>query len=404
MSKMVARARRRAACLGAATMASACLASMRAEAQPLRLRADAYAEARAPAGLVVLEGEGRGSGTSGQRPWLDAEGLVWAGARTDPTADVLVLSLRVREPHGYGELRGGRFVFATGAIRPVQIDGASALGRVPWGGTIEAACGVPVTPAFGARAYDWVAAGRAAQAIGPRAVIGVSYVQQRTHGEVAREEVGADVAAAPAKWADFAARGAYDVTSPGIAEAMLSAAARASSLRLEAFASHRSPSRLLPATSLFSVLGDFPSQMIGSTLRWEAAPRLDLLATGAGQAVGGAIGGNAWVRALLRLDDRGDGRLGLELRRQDVSTARWTGVRGIASHPLGAGFRLSSEIEIAAPDAPRGRGIVWPWGLLAIAWRRGGWEAAGAVEAASTPQHRYEIDALVRLSRAVDLP
>jgi hypothetical protein len=356
------------------------------------------AETRAPAGLVILQGEDT------HRPWLDAEGLVWAGASSDATADVLVLSFRARAPRGYGELRGGRFVFATGAIRPVHVDGASVMGRAPWGTTLEAMGGVPVVPALGARPYDWVAAGRAAQRIGERMTAGVSYVQQRAHGELANEEIGADVAAVPTPWLDLAARGAYDVASPGIADALASVAARARPIRIEAFASHRSPSRLLPATSLFSVLGDFPSQTVGATVRWDAAPRLDLLATGAGQSVGGELGGNAWLRAILRLDDEGIGRLGLELRRQDVSTAQWTGVRGISSLPIVGALRLSTEVEIAIPDAPRGRGSVWPWGLMALAWRRRGWEIAAAVEAASTPAHRYQVDALMRLSRALELP
>ncbi len=144
--------------------------------------------------------------------------------------------------------------------------------------------------------------------------------------------------------------------------------------------------------------------MVGSALRWRAAPRLDLLATGAGQSVGGGLGVNVSWRASLRLDDRGDGNLGLEARRQDVSTAKWTGFRAIVAMPLGRGFRYSTEIEIVAPDHPDRRGVVWPWGLLALSWRsRSGWEVAGAVEASSTPVHRYEADALVRLSRTLDL-
>src|SRR3954469_25825841 len=90
-------------------------------ADPLRMRAEALAEARAPAGLIVLQGQDR------KYPWIEAEALVWAGARSELTGDVLVMTLRLREPHGFGELRGGRFVFASGAIRPVQIDGVSAI-------------------------------------------------------------------------------------------------------------------------------------------------------------------------------------------------------------------------------------------------------------------------------------
>jgi hypothetical protein len=106
------------------------------------------------------------------------------------------------------------------------------------------------------------------------------------------------------------------------------------------------------------------------------------------------------VRGLLRLDDRGDANVGLELRRQSVSSARWTGVRTVLAQPLGGGFRYSNELEIAIFDEAKGGVIAWPWGLVALSWRsRVGWEIAGAVEAASTPQHRYETTALARVSR-----
>jgi hypothetical protein len=160
---------------------------------------------------------------------------------------------------------------------------------------------------------------------------------------------------------------------------------------------------LLPATSLFSVLGDLPSQTLGATARWRAAPRLDLLASGAGQDIAAGLGGNGWLRATLRLDERGNGSLGLELRRVDVPGTQWTGVRAIATLPLGKGFRYSSEIEIVVPDHPDGRGTAWPWGLSSLSWRPyTGWEVAGALEASSTPLHRYEADALFRVSCVFD--
>jgi hypothetical protein len=373
------------------------------EAEPLRLRADAIAEAQAPAGLIVLQGEDK------IHPWLEAEGLVWAGNRSASetsqgfTGDVLTLSLHAREPHGYGDLRVGRFVVSTGAIRPVQFDGVSVLGRAPFGSTVEAFGGAPVVPRFGSLAYDWIAGGRVAQRILSVASIGASYVQRRAHGEIADDEVGADLAVAPRPWLDVAARSAYDLTNPGVADALASVALRSSAFRVEVFGTHRSPSRLLPATSLFSVLGDFPSDSVGSTVKWLAAPRLDVLVTGAGQSVGGEYGGNATIRALLRLDDQGQGTIGLEGRRQDVSTARWTGARVVTGQLLSHGFRVSTELELVFPDRPRGRGIAWPWGLLALGWRRSGWEVAGAVEAASTSENLFECNALVRLSRTLEL-
>lgn len=335
------------------------------------------------------------------KPWLDVEGLVWTGAKPSWTGDVLVLMVRLREPHGYAEMRGGRFVVATGAVHPVQIDGADGIVRGPWGSSAEAFAGLPVVPRFGPRAYDWLAGGRIAQTIAAVASFGVSYVQRREAGDVSDEELGADLALAPARWLDFAGFVSYDLVDPGVSEARATATARWQDWRVEIFASQLSQGRLLPATSLFSVLGDLPSQTTGATVRWRAAPRLDLIGSGAGQDVGGILGGNGWVRASLALDDRGASSLGAELRRVDLPGAQWTGARVVTTLPLGKGFRSSSELEIVVPDHPDGRGAAWPWGLSALSWRsRDGWEVAAALEALSSPLRRYEGNVLVRLSRS----
>ncbi len=370
--------------------------------QPIRLRGDALARTEgssSPTGLVVLQGE------DPTRRWVDAEALVWAGTMplSQLTGDVLVLAIRLREPHGYAEVRAGRFVLATGAVHPVQIDGAHVIGRAPWGSVVEGFGGIPVVPRFGARDYDWLVGGRVAQTVAASATLGVSYVQRRQDGDIAGHEVGADLAVAAASWLDLAAFGAYALTTPGLAEARASIAARWAAWRLELFGSQMSPGRLLPATSLFSVLGDVPSETVGTTACWRAAPRLDLLASLAAQDVAGAAGGNAFLRSTLRLDDRGDASLGLEIRRVDIPSAEWTGVRAIATVPLGAGLRYATELEIVTPDHPDGRGRAWPWALTALSWRsRDGWEVSGALEASSTPLHRYEADALIRVSASFE--
>jgi hypothetical protein len=373
--------------VGATTFAAS------ARGEPLQLRADALAETSSPVGLVVLQGEDR------LQPWIDAEALVWAGAKPSATGDVLVLATRVHAPRNFADVRAGRFVLATGAVRPVQIDGAIITLRAPFASALEVFGGAPVVPRFGARAYDWLAGTRVSQKVGTVATLGVSYLQRRDDGEISDEEVGVDAGFAPARWLDVAGYADYDLTSPGLVDAKVSAASRVGDLRFEAFASDRSPSRLLPATSLFSVLGDFPSETVGGTVKWFAAPRLDLLASGAGQDAAGALGGNGWLRATLRLDDTGTGNLGLELRRVDVSTAEWTGFRAVSALPLGRGLRASSEIEVVLPDHPNGRGIAWPWGLLALSWRsEKHWEVAAAVEASSTPTQLYEANALGRVA------
>lgn len=381
-----------------------------AHAQPLRLRADAVGESRAPAGLVVLQGE------DAVRPWLAVEGLVWTGARAnpigdprgalvDPTGDVLSLQVKLRHPKGWGEVRAGRFVLSTGGLLPVQLDGGSALARLPFGMNLEMFGGAPTVPRFKTVPFDWLIGGRVSQSVGPSLTGGVAYQQRRSHADVANEELGADLNAALGRWGELGGRATYDLVSLGIADARATVSVRTKALRFEAFGSHRVPGRLLPATSLFSVLGDFPSEMLGGTVRWQAAPRLDVLGSGAGQFIGGtSFGYNAWVRAVLRTDDAGAGSVGLEVRRQDVSTAQWTGVRATGVQPFLKVLRVAAEVELVFADHPQGRGDVWPWGLLALGWRPGhGWEAAAGVEASASPERKYSVDALVRLSKTLEV-
>jgi hypothetical protein len=359
---------------------------------------DALVDTQQNGGVVVVQGEASHASVS-------AEALLWAGGATNnATADALTFAVTMRESHGLGEFRVGRFLFASGAILPVQIDGAAALVRSPWGTKVEAVVGAPVVPSVGSASsalvpsdFQWLFGGRVSQMIASRMVVGVSYLQRRDGDAVADESMGMDLAA-NIRWLDVAARATYDITSFGISEALASAATRVGDFRFELYASDRSPSRLLPATSLFAVFGDFPSQSIGGSIHWKAAPRLDLWLTGVGQSVGLAYGGNGSARALLKLDDRGDGSVGVEVRRQDVGAARWTGIRATATKPFLKKLRASTELELVVPD-DSSKGAAWPWALVSLGWRPcKRWELGGALEAAATPVHEFEFNALARLS------
>jgi hypothetical protein len=368
-----------------------------AAADPYRLRVDAvgYTQApQSPVGFVALQGEDRA------HPWVDAEALAWAGS--DSTrADILVMLVRLHDPRNWAELRLGRQILTVGAVRPLHLDGADARARLPTGTGIEAFGGVPVEREFAYRAYDWAAGGRLSQFLGRDTTTGISYVEQREDGRLAHQEAGFDFASSPVRWFDLATHGAYDLVNPGITEAGASLAGRFGALRPELYATHRSPSRLLPATSLFSALGDTPSDVVGATLKWRMFPRLDLLPTVAARDSAGDVGLDETLRVTLRLDDRGDGALSLEGRRQGSGPDQWTGARVAARVPVTSRVRCSMEFELAAPDNPNGRGVLWPWGLLALRWIPvEHWEVAGAVEAASTPTSRSEVNALARLSWA----
>ncbi|HSQ68061.1 MAG TPA: hypothetical protein VLM85_32850 [Polyangiaceae bacterium] len=380
------------------------IAPARAHAEPFQLRADAFVYSQgsgSPTGYVALSGEDK------LTPWAETEAVLWAG--NGATADALVFMVKLRHPKNWGELRLGRQIISAGAVRPIHIDGADGRVRLPTGTSFEVFGGVPVVPEFQYGAYDWVAGGRAAQALGRNTTIGVSYLQQRDDGALAYEEVGMDFASAPTRWFDVASHAAYDLIDPGLSEARVSLAGRLGPLRPELFALHRSPSRLLPATSLFSALGDMASDSAGLTLLWKMFPRLDVLPILAARTQDGDAGIDATLRTTLRLDDRGRGAIVLDLRRQGSGLDPWSGVRLAVRVPLTERWLVSTELELVVPDndnpdpavraVQRARGTVWPWSLVALRWAPiRHWEVAGAVESASTPTSTFEVNALMRLS------
>jgi hypothetical protein len=378
---------------------AAIAASSRADADPLRLRADALSTTAAPAGLLTLEADGAPG------PGLSAEAVVWTARSNDGEAegsrgDVLVIALRAHTADGRADARLGRFVESLGALRPLHVDGAAGRARLPFQLVVEAYGGMPVVPGLAtARGWSWAAGGRVARSIGDAGSIGVAYAQQRDDGRLASEELGIDAGAALGRHDDLGAKLAYDLANPGIAEATATASHRSGALRTELYVSHRAASHLLPATSLFTVLGDVPAERAGAVATWRCAPRLDLVADLGARRVDRDIAPEAVVRARLRLDDLGTSALTGELRRDGVGSDTWTGARGAARIALPHSLAVTTELELVIPDHDRGLGTVWPWGLAAVSWDDGTWQAAVAVEASASPQDRRRIDVLGQLGR-----
>jgi hypothetical protein len=378
-----------------------------AAADPLRLRADALATTASPAGLLVLDASGAA------QPGLSAEAVVWVAGNTaadrmtgdDARGDVLVIAVDAHTADGAAAARIGRFVSTLGALRPEHIDGAAVRFRLPYQVDVEAVGGVPVLPGLmTSRTWDWLAGGRIARRFSDWGSAGIAYEQVRTDGRLVTEEVAADVGATLGRHDDVGARAAYDLANPGLAEVSLTASHRTEHLRTELYASELSASHLLPATSLFSVIGDVPSERAGAVLTWAAAPRLDLTADAGARRVDADVAPELTARAKLKLDDRGASALSAELRRSGVGSEAWTGARGAARIAFGHALWASTELELVRPDDPRGRGALWPWVLAALGWDRGDWQAAAAVEASASPEYRSRVDALFQLSRRWGTP
>ncbi|HEU0029191.1 MAG TPA: hypothetical protein VFQ53_01075 [Kofleriaceae bacterium] len=373
-----------------------------AAADPLRLRADALATTQSPVGLLVLDADATPA------ELLSAEAIVWTAASPLPgerEGDVLVIALRARTADGRGRGQLGRFVATMGALRPVHIDGGMGHARLPHRIDVEAYAGIPVLPDVGlGRTWDWVAAARIARRIGDYGSIGIAAMEQRDHGQIASEELGVDAGAQLDKRHDVAAKAAYDLANPGLAEVTASASRRDRRVRTELYATYRAASHLLPATSLFTVLGDVPSVRGGGVVTWRAAPRLDVIGDAAVRHVDDGYAPAIAARGRLRLDDRGTSALTGELRRDGSPDDAWTGARAALRIALAGELSASTELELVVPDHPRGRGVVWPWALAALGWDRGAWHAAVAVEASASPEDRYRLDALAQLGRTWGMP
>ncbi|HTJ47220.1 MAG TPA: hypothetical protein VL463_34200 [Kofleriaceae bacterium] len=370
-----------------------------ARAEPLRLRGDAYmfSTSASSVGLVDLTAGGA------INDWLRADAVVWMGGGiSDHDADVLIIDAHARSPSGHGEATLGRFVLTVGALRPLHLDGADVRTYLPHRFVVEAFGGAPVVPSFGPRSWDWLAGARVGRRIGDWGSAGVAYLEERDHGELSTQELGFDAGGAIDKRTDASAKLAIDLISTAIAEAQLVGTRRFGAVRVDAYAIHRSPSHLLPATSLFSVLGDVPSERGGARMSWRAAPRLDLDADLGARRIGDEVGADLTARATLRLDDRGKGALGLELRREGAAPG-WTGVRGTARVPIDDALTASTELELVRPDSDA-RGAWWPWAIGALSWKQGAWDAGVAIEASASPEHRYRVDGLARVGHTWEAP
>ena len=366
------------------------------------LGADLLLAGRPSEGLLVLHSRYRNAS------WIDADALVWTGAAADGSdADVLVVSVRLRDPYGVGEARLGRFILSTGAIRPVQIDGASALARAPSGSSVELFAGMPVVPELGPRAFDWLAGARVAQLLfAERLGAGVSYFHRRDGGALADEELGADLSAAPLSWATLRALASFDLVHDGFSEARVSAFAHGERDQLELFALQRVAARLLPATSLFSVIGDAPSAELGADGLWNAFPRLDLGAALALETLAGELGYRTALRGTLRFSDEGQARseLRVEATRRARGAEGWSGVLLGGEWPLARVLRAHASVELVHADRPGARGALWPWARAGLSYPFAvHWLFSAALGARATPELRAELQAFARIGYRTEL-
>lgn len=382
------------------------------EARSYRLRADALGQAFNPTGVLSVQGDMRPT------DWVRAEALIWGGTgELGDEADVLVGRVTLRDPGHRADLHLGRMVVGAGAMRPVHFDGAHGIVRAPWHMKVETYGGVSVAPRFEERDYDWLVGGRIGQSLPGVGTVGVAYLQRRVGGRLDDHEVGGDLSFTLFEQVTVSGRAAWDLQNPGFSEALANLSYRPSDgWRFEVYGSHRSASRILPATSLFSVLGDVAADQGGARVRWRAAPRLDVVVDGGARSFSDSVGERGRLRVVLRLDDFGDSSIAGQVERAGgPADVAYSGARLIYRQRFARVFLFATELELVRPDesdvpvtvaqldgrlAPSPtRGEWWPWGLVSLEVQpTEQWIVAAAVEASATSSYEQAVDGLLRVT------
>jgi hypothetical protein len=361
---------------------------------------DLLLRGRPAEGLLVLRSGYRNS------PLVDVDALVFFGGQTDDwRGDVLSVSVLVREPNGLGQIRVGRFILGGGAVGPVQVDGLELVVRPFAGSSFAGFAGLPVVPQFGSRSFDWLGGGRIAQTLWQEQLgLGVSYVQRRDAGAVDAEEVGADASVRPSSWLSLNALGSWSLVAHGFSEVRAAALVHVELWQIEVFASQRVAARLLPATSLFSVISDTTSTVAGADASWRAFPRLTIGGAFALEGLGEELGYRTSARGTLRLADQGPGQIGVEALRRVRDNEGYTGAAIRVQLPISVALQAHASAELVRPDQARARGSVWPWLRIGASWAvHPDWLLAAATGIQAGPFYSQDVYALLRVTYRSEL-
>jgi hypothetical protein len=364
-----------------------------------RLESTGFAGVQPGMALLVLQSSGEVGSI------VSADALVWGGLADGGEANVLVVSLRLRDPEGRAAGQLGRFITSPGALRPVHMDGLTGWVRLPGDFRLEAFGGTPVLPILTeSRSGNWVVGGRVSRALGDWGSVGLAYGHHGSEGTKSFEELGVDLGLNVTKWLDLNTRASYDLISPGLSEVLGSAAFRHKDWRVELFYTERSPSRILPATSLFSVLGDVPSRRAAASMDYRPAPRLRLSGVVGMRWIGDTPGESLQAKAELKLDDKGQSAVTVQGTREAAPEGSWMGVRVAARVRIVDGLTAATELELVRPDDPQDGGKLWPWGLVGLEWKvTPQWDLSAAVLASASPQFLYRTDALLRVTHRFEV-
>jgi hypothetical protein len=176
------------------------------------------------------------------------------------------------------QLRIGRQLVSGGVTRSLQLDGAEALVRLPYGFGVSAYVGSPVSQRFDARGTEatfnpqrgtFAVGGRAYWTVAPWGEIGFSGVDIVDRGDPSRRQLGADARLTPWRPLTLLASGAYDLYENRWAEGTLVAQLQViPKLLVSADARHVEPDLFLPRDSIMAIFSFERRNEVGGSLQY----------------------------------------------------------------------------------------------------------------------------------------
>ncbi len=185
------------------------------------------------------------------------------------------------------QLRLGRQLVSGGVTGALQLDGANALVRLPYGFGVSAYVGSPVSQRFDVRGTEatfnphrgtFAVGGRAYWTLPPWGEIGFSGVDIVDRGDPSRRQLGADARLTPWRPLTLLASGAYDLYESRWAEGTLGAQVQVvSKVVVSADYRHVEPDLFLPRDSIMAIFAFERRNEVGGSVQYGPIKALTFL-------------------------------------------------------------------------------------------------------------------------------
>lgn len=236
----------------------------------------------------------------------------------------------------------GRHFVSGGAARVTQVDGASADVAIARGIGLAAYGGVPVVPRFAVARGDALYGGRAYWRKSLNTEVGLSFLELRDHGLVARRDAGLDARFQARKELILSGYGLWGLAEMRLAELDVGPTwTPFSGVQVSAQYRRTAPDLFLQRSSIFSVFADTQRDEVGGGVLWQASRHVGLLGEYHSVWIGEGRGDDPLGRVNFRSDSSGTTTASVQIRWLRIP------VNGYVQARIAAARKLTPKVTLA---------------------------------------------------------